>query len=505
MVRKMVGILHGKRKEMKYAVASACSCGKGEDLNHFEMIVYLCKEDPSFDMRCLVKKNTMFELTSFFWPMRKRRKIACMSVVGFQFTSMRTARLAPIKLVPMPPALVVTRRSFEGDVGELNSSTIVCLSGFVVSPSIRRKSVPFSHEPNSDRRFDQWVLSGVRKSVPWATPRIGLLVATSDSVTGSVHRKCSILSRVVLYDEKTTSLSPWSKELRMMLNKTSNLHEILREERKSFDDRRLSKTSVWSAERWGVCRSNCDAASCVGASSFRRFLRNRGWPEILQRFLNKYIARRMWLWMRFVKWWIFLRMSGRNRLGVVGFSPGERFVCHVIAVGARRIAGRNVIEIVYRRIRADLRKHVGVGDNLRLETRRSAAYAVLESHSFQVLQVFLMLRCCQLQLDDEFGFPRELVLEKVHGFPGDPWLKQSVQDGDFLFHHLSFCRFRCVLRSVQNGLNETGQMIENGKKWDTYYSDFIRIGVMRTTMFNSNNNVISNFIMFISHSIEEKA
>mmetsp|Transcript_15844 Transcript_15844/g.29642 ORF Transcript_15844/g.29642 Transcript_15844/m.29642 type:complete len:253 (-) Transcript_15844:454-1212(-) len=83
-----------------------------------------------------------YTVTSFFWPNLQALSLAWRSVCGFQSGSKRIILLAPTKLTPTPPVLVV--RSIPKILSSLlNLSTRTWRAATFVLPSILRKLKPF--------------------------------------------------------------------------------------------------------------------------------------------------------------------------------------------------------------------------------------------------------------------------------------------------------------------------------------------------------------------------
>lgn len=58
-----------------------------------------------------------YTLTTFFWPIRCARSMACKSFIGFQSCSTKITVSAPVRFKPKPPTCVVSKRtSIEGSL-----------------------------------------------------------------------------------------------------------------------------------------------------------------------------------------------------------------------------------------------------------------------------------------------------------------------------------------------------------------------------------------------------
>mmetsp|Transcript_8711 Transcript_8711/g.19789 ORF Transcript_8711/g.19789 Transcript_8711/m.19789 type:complete len:265 (-) Transcript_8711:1336-2130(-) len=76
--------------------------------------------------------------TSRNWPRRCARSSACRSIMGLTSRSNSTTALAPVRLMPCPPARVLSRNAKREESGSLNSSTSRWRSTCFVEPSRRQ-------------------------------------------------------------------------------------------------------------------------------------------------------------------------------------------------------------------------------------------------------------------------------------------------------------------------------------------------------------------------------
>mmetsp|Transcript_59220 Transcript_59220/g.86684 ORF Transcript_59220/g.86684 Transcript_59220/m.86684 type:complete len:206 (-) Transcript_59220:239-856(-) len=130
-------------------------------------------------------------MTSLVWPMRWQRACACTSFCGFQSESKMITVSAAVRLMPTPPARVLSRKTNESG-SRLNLSIDSCRALPVMRPSSRSQGYPRYSQNSSNRSSTRTIW--LKKSTLWPSRRsLGSSLSTRTIFPLLMIRPCSTL------------------------------------------------------------------------------------------------------------------------------------------------------------------------------------------------------------------------------------------------------------------------------------------------------------------------
>mmetsp|Transcript_11424 Transcript_11424/g.23112 ORF Transcript_11424/g.23112 Transcript_11424/m.23112 type:complete len:242 (-) Transcript_11424:1046-1771(-) len=129
------------KPRMLFSTSARCSC-VAPLLNMPAPMILRSKSNFSLHLRSICRStgeslNRRNTRTSFVWPNRCARAIACLSFCGFQSRSNKITVSAACRLRPKPPARAERRKTYKSPAGSLNAWICLLRSSCGVCPSSR--------------------------------------------------------------------------------------------------------------------------------------------------------------------------------------------------------------------------------------------------------------------------------------------------------------------------------------------------------------------------------